>query len=127
MPVAAFWSEREAPQPAGELPWNLTLLVAWAAVEEIVFRGGLQQAMMQRRAFAATFLSISAANLITSLVFSAAHLWSHTVLQSMAVFPVSLMLGLAYEQSAGLRLPIALHMWFNLTLLAAHWVMLYSA
>lgn len=127
MPVAVFWSEVAPPLQANKLPWDLIWLVTWATVEEIVFRGGLQHALMQRRALARPWLGISAANLITSLAFSAAHLLAHSVSQSIVVFPVSLLLGRAYEHSAGLRLPIALHVWFNLTLVVARWAAGHSA
>ena len=126
MPIAFLWSAVAPPLQVNKLPWDLIWLVTWATVEEIVFRGGLQHALMQRRALLKPWLGISAANLITSLAFSAAHLLAHSVHQSIAVFPVSLLLGRAYEHSAGLRLPIALHVWFNLSLVVAHWVARYS-
>ena len=127
VPVAVFWSEHAPPLQANKLPWELIWLVPWATAEEIVFRGGVQHALLQRKALATPWLGISTANLITSLVFSAAHLLAHSVSQSIAVFPVSLLLGLAYEQSSGLRLPIALHVWFNVSLVAARWAAGHSA
>lgn len=102
------------PQPWRDLPW----LVLLAAAEEAVFRGGLQAALAQRPAFTVRRLGMSGANLLASLAFSAAHLWAHTPLQAAAVFPVSLLLGASFEQSRRLRVPIALHLWFNVTLYA---------
>ena len=102
-------------QPGRDLPWLLLLAVA----EEAVFRGGLQAALARRPAFAARCFGLSGANLLTSLAFSAAHLWAHTPLLAAGVFPVSLLLGASFEHSGRLRVPIALHLWFNLALYAA--------
>lgn len=101
--------------PWRDLPWLLLLAVA----EEAVFRGGLQAALAQRPAFAIKYAGLSSANLLASLAFSAAHLWAHPPLQAAGVFPVSLLLGASFEQSGRLRVPIALHLWFNVALYAA--------
>jgi hypothetical protein len=95
-------------------------LVLLAVAEEVVFRGGLQAWLMRRPPFANAFLGLSGANALASMAFSAAHLWQHSAVQAAAVFPVSLLFGLAYERS-GSRLagPAALHVWFNLLLYTA--------
>jgi membrane protease YdiL (CAAX protease family) len=106
------------PTPLRDLVW----LVLLAAAEEAVFRGGLQAALTQRPAFAASRWALSGANVLTSVVFSAAHLWGHTPLQAAGVFPISLLLGASFEQSRRLRVPIALHIGFNAALYAASWM-----
>ncbi len=118
-------------QPWRDAPWLLVLALS----EEIIFRGGLQAALMRywpgrtatppvdgvdslpHRLLHRT--GLSRANLLASLAFSAAHLWAHTPAHALAVFPVSLLLGIAYERSGRLWLPAALHAWFNLVLYAA--------
>lgn len=105
-------------QALSELPW-LALL---AAAEELVFRGGLQTALAQRPALARCRFGLSGANLLASLAFAAAHLWAHTPLQAAGMLPVSLLLGAGFEQSGRLRVPIAMHAWFNLALYAASWL-----
>ena len=101
------------PASLGGLAW----LVLLAAAEEVIFRGGLQAALARwQPALATTRWGLSGANLLTSVVFSAAHLWAHTPLQALAVFPVSLLLGASFEHSARLRVPVALHIWFNAAL-----------
>lgn len=104
-------------QPLRDVPWLLLL----AGAEELVFRGGLQAWLAQRPAFAARRFGPSGANLLTSVVFGAAHLWAHSPWVALGVFPVSLLLGASFEQSGRLWLPTALHAWFNLVLYAASW------
>ncbi len=101
-------------------PWrDLTWLLLLAVAEEAVFRAGLQATLARRAALSTTLCGVSAANLLTSLAFSAAHLWAHPPLLAVGVFPVSLLLGASYEQSGRLRVPTALHLWFNLALYTA--------
>ena len=121
---------------AVQQPWRDVLwLLGLALGEEIVFRGGVQAALMRYvpgRSVTTSSASanslphglshltwLSRANVLASLAFSAAHLWAHTPAHALAVFPVSLLLGLAYERSGRLWLPAALHAWFNLVLYAA--------
>jgi membrane protease YdiL (CAAX protease family) len=104
-----------------DAPWRtLGLLVLASIAEEIVFRGGLQRLLRRWPAGRASWRSISAANALTSAMFALAHLWNHPPLAALGVLPVSLLLGWAYER-CGQRLapPIALHLYFNLVLLAA--------
>jgi uncharacterized protein len=98
-----------------DLAWLLLLAVA----EEAVFRAGLQARLAQHPRLSAQRGGLSAANLLASLAFCAAHLWAHPLWLALGVFPVSLLLGASYEQSGRLRVPIALHLWFNLALYAA--------
>ncbi len=96
---------------------GLAGLVLLAAAEELVFRGGLQTALAKKwSVLARQRWGLSGANLLTSVVFSVAHLWAHAPLQAAMVFPVSLLLGASLEQSHRLRVPVALHIWFNLAL-----------
>ena len=105
-------------EPLRDLLWLLVLALA----EEVIFRGGLQTGLLRSPALAARRFGLSGANLLTSVVFSAAHLWAHTPLQALGVFPVSLLLGASLEQSGRLWLPAALHVWFNLALYLSSWV-----
>lgn len=103
---------------------DLMLLVVGAAAEEIVFRGGIQPALARhpwgRQAWCPwpqwRWLSLTQANLWTSVLFALLHLWRHPALAALAVFPVSLLLGLSVEWSQRLRVPVVLHLWFNLSL-----------
>jgi membrane protease YdiL (CAAX protease family) len=106
---------------------DVALLLLWSTSEEIVFRGGLQPLLGWALARAALLESarhpgwtvISLANLLTSLVFCAAHLLYKPAWVVLGLFPVSLLLGASLERSGRLWVPVALHAYFNLLLYAA--------
>lgn len=101
-------------------PWRDGALLALASVaEEIVFRGGVQTLLLRSPAMRATHLRVSRANVVTSILFAALHLWRHPLAVALGVFPVSLALGQVRE-SSGRTWPAALlHVWFNALLCAA--------
>jgi membrane protease YdiL (CAAX protease family) len=76
-------------------------------LEEVVFRGGLQEALIRRSVGPWT------ANIATSLVFVAAHLVGHTDRASLAVFPPSLLLGALYQRNRSVALCALLHAVMN--------------
>lgn len=119
MPVAWCLAQLGHVLPVRQALPDLAWLVMLSVAEELVFRGGLQTALLRRPALTACCCGISGANLITSLVFSAAHLWAHAPLHALGVLPVSLLLGVSLEQTGRLWVPTALHVWFNLALYAA--------
>src|SRR5204863_7079027 len=92
---------------------------------EIVFRGALQPALA--RAFAGRVATpapaawLTPANLATSVVFAALHLWRHPWPVALGVFPVSLVYGKARELSGRWWPAAVLHLFFNLLLYAASW------
>jgi membrane protease YdiL (CAAX protease family) len=90
---------------------DLAVLALAAVAEEIVFRGGIQEFLLRRMPLRWT------ANVLTSLLFAAVHLWAHSPSVALGVLPVSLVLGWAYERS-GRRIlpPMLLHLYFNLLL-----------
>jgi len=106
---------------------DIAMLLLWSTSEEIVFRGGVQTLlawMLARAALPARFRHrgravISMANLLTSLLFCAAHLLYKPAWVVLGLFPVSLLLGASLERSGRLWVPVALHAYFNLSLYAA--------
>lgn len=105
------------PLPWPELAWRLG---AYAVLEELAFRGAVQPWLARRPALAGrAWAGLSAANLLTSLAFAAAHATVQPPWQAAAMLPVSLVLGLALEQSGRLAAPVALHLYFNLLLWGA--------
>lgn len=119
LPVAALAAWLGYGLPIVSPQRELALLALVSIVEEIVFRGGVQRALLKTRLVRPLAWQITRANLATSLVFALAHLWNHRPLVALAVVPASLLLGWAYERS-GERLapPIFLHLYFNLVLVA---------
>lgn len=88
------------------------LVLVYPILEEIVFRGMLQEGL-SRRLKPWVFGPISKANLITSLVFCGLHVFSHAPLWAAAVFLPSLVFGYFRERHAGLVSPIILHAFYN--------------
>jgi uncharacterized protein len=100
--------------PAWQASWlSLALLMAAAALEEVIFRGGLQ-AWLSGRAWAQQrYLGVSLANLITSLVFGLAH----GLLRSWLLLPVTIAVGLGlgalFEARKSLVLCVIVHAGLN--------------
>lgn len=106
--------------PRRDVLRDIAVLLVGAVAEEVVFRAGVQRALSRRAALAERHVGpLSAANLATSLLFAAAHLWRHPPLAALGVMPVAWLLGWVYERS-GERLapPTLLHVYFNATLYA---------
>lgn len=99
----AAWLERP-----GLLLW---LGFALPALEELAFRGGVQDAL--GRLTGRRLGPLSLANLGTSVLFAALHLVAHPPLWAAAVFFPSLVFGWSRERCACLAAPIALHAFYN--------------
>ena len=127
-PLAAGAAAAGYPMPRHE-PWqDIALIALWSVAEEIVFRGALQPAL--GRAFARRFpqtrlerAGLTVANLATSVLFAALHLWRHPAAVALGVFPVSLIYGKARELSGRWWPAAVLHLYFNLLLYAASWLL----
>jgi len=109
---------------------DIAFIALWSFAEEIVFRGALQPALA--RAFARRFGPegqarwLTPANLATSVLFAALHLWRHPVAVAAGVLPVSLVYGKARELSGRWWPAALLHLYFNVLLYAASWLPLGS-
>ncbi len=117
-PIAWAVAGQASGRPAFDLsahlldPWPLVLAVLiYPPLEEIVFRGGVQQWLLARQP---SDCLISRANLSTSILFALAHLWQHNVAHALLVFWPSLVFGHLYERYRSLAAPIAVHSWYNL-------------
>jgi membrane protease YdiL (CAAX protease family) len=127
-PIAFAVAASGYPMAVREPARDLALIVLWSVAEEIVFRGALQPALA--RAFARRFDGegratwLTRANLVTSAVFAAFHLWRHPWPVALGVFPVSLVYGKARELSGRWWPAAALHVAFNVLLYGASWWLL---
>ncbi|MDA3921094.1 MAG: JDVT-CTERM system glutamic-type intramembrane protease [Salinisphaera sp.] len=84
------------------------------ALEELVFRGGLQEWLLRcRHHRPGTRSIISLPNLATSLVFALAHLLHHPPLWAAGIFLPSLVFGALYERRRQLRTPMLVHAAYN--------------
>lgn len=92
----------------------LWLVVGAPVVEEVIFRLGLQQELLQRLQPDSAWL----ANGITALVFSVAHAMSHSPVMALLTLLPALFIGHFYQRSRRLAPCIALHAFFNVIWLA---------
>lgn len=112
------------PRPPGTPSASLLIgaIVLYPVLEEIVFRGGLQSALLSRSAFARKVAGLSRANVVTSLVFAAAHLWSQPLVWAAAVIPPSLVFGHLRDRFDHVLPGMLVHAFYN-----AGFVLLFAA
>ena len=91
----------------------LGLLLAAPLLEEIVFRAGLQEALLRRTD------SALMANVVTALAFAAAHGAVHADAQAALTAVPALAIGLLYQRRRRLAPCLALHALFNAAWLLA--------
>ena len=98
-----------------EFHWTLWLsLVIWQPiVEEILFRGILQGQLIKTRWGPHAFMRITAANVVTSMLFAAIHMVNNSPLFALAVFVPSLVFGYFRDSCNSVYPPILLHAAFN--------------
>lgn len=97
-------------------PWDVFLKLAliYPVLEEIVFRGGIQSLLLERPSLRKNKLfAISSANVITSILFAAAHLLHQSLLWASLVFFPSLIFGWARERYDSVLPSIVLHAFYN--------------
>lgn len=91
----------------------LLLVVAYPLLEEVVFRGGLQPYLATKLGKKYACGDISAANWITSLIFTLVHFIQHKLLWSLSVFVPSLLFGYFRDRHNSMVPAIILHIFYN--------------
>ena len=91
----------------------LFLILLYPLVEELAFRGVIQEFIASKTKKLRTFYFLSIANIVTSLLFVAMHFVHHTPLWAMLVFVPSLIFGYFKEQYGHIVASIFLHMFYN--------------
>jgi len=117
---AAFWGVFPLLVTVQPLPWHrilslaFFLAVVWQPiVEELLFRGCLQGFLSIHAWGQRSLMGISIANLLTSMVFSGAHIAIHSFLWAALTFFPSLLFGVLRDRSGSVFPPIALHIIYN--------------
>lgn len=102
------------------LPWHalwssaFLSIALWQPVfEELLFRGIVQGHLLQSMARRKTWFGLSTSNLLTSFLFSLAHLASHSISWSLLVFVPSLCFGFVRDRFRSVYPSIALHAFYN--------------
>jgi len=83
-------------------------------LEELVFRGALQGALLQTAWGKKAYGGISVANGLTSVVFVVVHLFNQSLVWAVLVFLPSLIFGAVRERYQSTRYSILLHSYYNL-------------
>ena len=108
-----FGVSRQVGWPDFELLFR-TVVVA-AVLEETVFRGLLQASLFDKpRMRGFIWARISYANLVTSIIFAAFHLFTQPPLWAMSVIVPSLVFGWARDRTQSVIPSMVLHAWYNL-------------
>jgi membrane protease YdiL (CAAX protease family) len=89
------------------------LILFYPVVEELAFRGVIQEYIATKTKEYHSFFYLSVANIVTSLLFVAMHFVHHTPLWAMLVFVPSLIFGYFKEQYNNIAPSIFLHMFYN--------------
>lgn len=89
------------------------LIVFYPIVEELAFRGVIQEVIATKTKQYPAFYYFSIANIVTSLLFVAMHFIHHTPLWAVLVFVPSLVFGYFKEQYKSILPSIFLHMFYN--------------
>ena len=95
--------------------------LVYPVLEEIAFRGLLQE-LVRDHISTASIGPLTVANLLTSVLFAAAHLFYHAPSWAALVFFPSLVFGFFKERTGALTAPILLHAFYN-----AGYIWLFSA
>lgn len=117
---AAFWGVLPLLVAVQPLPWHrilslaFLLAVVWQPIiEELLFRGCLQGFLSIREWGQRCLVGLSIANLLTSVLFTGAHLATHSLFwASLTLFP-SLLFGVLRDRSGSVFPPIVLHIIYN--------------
>lgn len=82
-------------------------------LEEILFRGIIQGGLSKKAWGKKTYLHLTIANLLTSVLFTAAHIWYQPVLWALMLIVPSMIFGFFRDRYGSIYPSIGLHMFYN--------------
>ena len=112
IPFWLFLKTNYLPWTADQLTALITLSLLYPILEELIFRGYLQPWLQSKSN--RLFFHLSAANILTSIIFSLSHLLNHSPLWALSTLIPSLVFGYSLDRYKTLLAPIALHASYNL-------------
>jgi len=89
------------------------LILFYPIVEELAFRGVIQEFIASKTRQVHTFFHVSLANVLTSILFVLMHFVHHQPLWALMVFVPSLIFGYFKEQYQSIYPGIFLHIFYN--------------
>ena len=117
---AAVWFALPFLAVVQPLPWlhifapPFLVAVLWQPiVEELLFRGCLQGWLVTHEWGPRSFVGISIANLLTSGVFTGAHMATHSLLWALSTLFPSLLFGVLRDRFGSVFPPLVLHIIYN--------------
>ena len=112
--LTLFASSAPAPAASSRDPGRLLLLIlVYPVLEEIVFRGALQGWLRRMTWGLKHRFNVTVANVLTSALFTAAHLIRRPNIWSAGIVLPSLVFGFFRDRYGNLYAPIALHIFYN--------------
>lgn len=120
LPLWAILSQSEQAALNSLWPFNapalfLSLILLYPLIEETVFRGLIQGKLHHYPLMKKHYLHMTLANIITSLLFAAAHIPQHGPAMALTVVLPSLIFGYFRDRYQGWLIPsILLHGYYNL-------------
>ena len=111
--MIAFFTFQPLPWHAIWSPGFLSVTLWQPLFEELLFRGIVQGYLLQSMPWQKTWFGLSTANLLTSFLFSLAHLANHSISWSLLVFVPSLCFGFVRDRFGSIYPAIALHAFYN--------------
>ena len=100
--------------PLNDFTALFLLLLFYPIVEELIFRGMIQEYLASKTDKTVLTSYLTVANVITSVLFVAIHFIYHTPLWAMLVFIPSLVFGYFKEKYQSIYPSIFLHIFYNL-------------
>ncbi len=90
------------------------LVLFYPIVEELAFRGTIQELLSKQFDFTSNFFIFSTANVLTSILFVGMHLFHHSLIWALLTFIPSLIFGYFKEKFDHVIPSIGLHIFYNL-------------
>jgi uncharacterized protein len=90
----------------------LSVILLYPILEELAFRGWLQETLLTK-GFQKQKFGFSQANLFTSILFVSLHFFNHSLLWATAVFFPSLVFGFFRDRHNSVLPSILLHIYYN--------------
>jgi membrane protease YdiL (CAAX protease family) len=89
------------------------LTVGQPLLEEVLFRGYLQGYCREQPWGQRAWCGITRANMLTALVFTAGHIWTHPLLWALAVLVPALIFGASRDRYGSIYPGLLLHVLYN--------------
>jgi membrane protease YdiL (CAAX protease family) len=99
--------------PVRQFRQFLYLTLLFPVLEEVIFRGYVQGMLLRWRYGRRAWLQMTAANVLTSVLFTALHFLSHPPLAAAAVIVPSLIFGYFRDRHGNIHAAVVLHVFYN--------------